>query len=206
MSRASEAGNAVVYAAEQVCGLYGVQVTREQSRMFNVQGTAGRWRPMFFGQWTDNFGKIHRAGKADLLARPRIEVAVAELAGIPARHPMHVYRSAPLWIECKSGAGRMTSDQIAFKNWVDSNGDYFLLLHDDVRPLITWFDAHGVERRCDSGDLRAVTDHVDSTELYLLPCKHCGALRSEHIGPALGCRLRKGQSAGGWRPDLKARV
>jgi hypothetical protein len=192
MSKASDNANAVVYAAEQVCGLYGVHFTREQSRMFNVHGTAGRWRPMFFGQWTDNFGKIHRAGKADLLARPRVrhDLALAQ-----------VHISVPLWIECKSGASRLTPDQIAFKNWVESNGDSYLLLHDDVRPLIAWFDEHKVTKQCRDIDLNPVTNPVDASILHTLPCKWagCGRSRSEHIGAGLGC---PGKTRKCWSPDL----
>jgi len=194
VSKSSDAANSVVYAAEQVCALYGVQVTREQSRSFTVQGTAGRWRPFFVGQWSDNFGKVHRAGKADLLARPRV------VGG----WPILKYFSVPLWIECKSGEGRLKPDQIAFRNWVELNGDAYLLIHDDVRPLITWFDEHGVEKHCTEADLKPVTNPVDASELQALPCKHkhCGLPRSQHIGPAFGCPGKRG---GVWSPDLKAR-
>lgn len=193
MSKASDSGNAVVYAAEQVCGLYGVQVTREQSRMFNVQGAAGRWRPMFIGAWTDSYGKIHRAGRADLLARPRIcfENALAK-----------IYISVPLWIECKSGDGKMTPEQHAFRHWVESNGDTYLLVHDDVRPLIAWFDEHGVTKQCADIDVKPVINPVDATELNSLPCKWCGLTRPEHLGKAFGCRGKSGKV---WSPDLKSK-
>jgi hypothetical protein len=195
LSRASDAANSVVYTAEQVCALYGVQVTREQSRMFNVQGTAGRWRPMFVGQWTDNFGKIHRAGKADLLARPQVNAIMLSYGNTIATNI-----SVPLWIECKSGEGRMTPDQIAFKNWVESNGDAYLLLLDDVRPLIAWFDERGVEKHCSEADLKPITNPVDASILYMLPCKWCGLSRGEHIGVALGC---PGKTRKVWSPDLR---
>ena len=93
-----QAENAVGYAVEQICGLYGVQVTREQSRSITVQ-SGGRWRPMFFGQWTDELGK-RRFGKADFLARPRVTYAkgVADVKPTPF----------PLWIECKSLKGKQT--------------------------------------------------------------------------------------------------
>ncbi len=109
----------------------------------------------------------------------------------------------PLWIECKTGKGRLTPDQITFKNWVESNGDFYVLLHDDVRPLIAWFENMGVEKYSDSA-LAAVQSHVPATDLYSLPCKKCGELRSVHIGPAFGCKLRKGKPAGVWSPDLAA--
>ena len=207
MSRTSDAANAMVYAAEKVCGLYGVQFTREQSRTINVEGTAGRWRPMFFGMWTDGFGKIHRAGKADVLARPRVRLAAVALANrwdIGQDAPATMYTTVPLWIECKTGAGRLKPDQIAFKNWVESNGDFYLLLHDDVRPLMEWFEERGVEKYSVEGALRAVQSHIPATDLYVLPCKHCSGLRPEHIGPAFGCKLRKGKAPKVWSPDLGA--
>src|SRR5271154_949802 len=113
-----QAENPTMYAVEQGCGLYGVQVTREQSRTFTVE-SGGRWGPMFFGQWTDEFGK-RRFGKADFLARPRI------LAGID-QHRDGFRLSVPLWIECKSLTGKTNSktklDQAAFEQWVTKNGD-----------------------------------------------------------------------------------
>jgi hypothetical protein len=191
--------NAVVYAAEQVCGLYGVQVTREQSIRINVPmpGDARGWRPIFVGQWKDNFGTVHRSGRADLLARPRILISM----GVGPVH--ECYQSVPLWIECKSGEGRMSADQIEFKNYVESNGDAFLLLHDDVRPLLAWFDEHGVEKRCTAGEMKAVVEPIDATELVRLPCKWCHLPRKEHLGAAFGC---PGKSRKCWSPDLKARV
>lgn len=193
MSRASDNSNAVVYAAEQVCALYGVQVTREQSRMFNVQGAAGRWRPMFIGQWTDAFGKIHRAGKPDLLARPKI---------LPFPKSIPDFRMAvPLWIECKSGEGRMKPEQMAFKNWVEQNGDTYLLIHDDVRPLLVWFEEHGVERHCNEVEMRNVVEPMDASCALALPCRWCKASRELHIGVAHGCAGKSGKV---WSPDLKA--
>ena len=72
MSRASDAANAVVHAVEQILDLYGVQHTREQSRVVMVPGAAGRTRPMFFGKWIDDNGEVHSSGRADILARPKI--------------------------------------------------------------------------------------------------------------------------------------
>src|SRR5271154_3520710 len=100
-----QAENPTMYAVEQVCGLYGVQVTREQSRTFPVE-SGGRSRPMFFGQWTDEFGK-RRFGKADFLARPRIlrPRDRALLLGTPVVLSSELYIPVPLWIECKSLEG-----------------------------------------------------------------------------------------------------
>ncbi len=204
--------NAVMYAVEQVCALYGVQVTREQSRQFNVQGAAGRWRPMFFGIWTDTSGRLVRRvgkgkktnvwhkGKADFLARPRITYA----KGVADVKPI----SVPLWIECKSLKGKQTPDQLAFQSWVESNGDFYLLLVEDVRPLVAWFDAHGVEKKCDEVALASVVTPLDSTELYILPCKHCGLSRAFHPGKMFSCPLERlacnpkliGKV---WTPDLR---
>jgi hypothetical protein len=69
MSKASDAGNAVVYTAIKTCDLYRVKTLRMQSRVMWVPGGAGRPRPMFFGKWTDDFGKEHNGGMADILAR-----------------------------------------------------------------------------------------------------------------------------------------
>lgn len=193
--------NAVMYAVEQVCGLYGVQVTREQSRTFNVQGAAGRWRPLFVGSWTDHFGKVHRQGRADFLARPRVRLDISG-RGIDGC----VFGvSVPLWIECKSADGKQTPHQAAFQYWVQLNGDAYLLLREDVRPLIAWFEEHGVTKNCDDASVRAVVDPVAATDLYILPCKHCGELRNDHIGTAFGCKLQKGKRPRTWSPNLKAR-
>lgn len=195
MSKASDAANAVVNAAAQVLDLYGVRYTREQSRVIQVEGAAGRWRPMFFGQWVDDFGVKHNSGKADLLARPRIWAATV-LAGTVAGRI-----SVPLWIECKAGKGRLSPDQIAFKNWVEANGDEYMLIHDDVRPLITWLDEHGVVREPHRIIHSSTPMNVD--DLHALPCRHCGKSRGEHIGVALGC---PGKSGHVWSPDLKVKA
>lgn len=199
-----------MYAVEQVCGLYGVQVTREQSRTFTVE-SGGRWRPMFFGQWTDEVGK-RRFGKADFLARPRI------LAGI-GQHRDGFRLSVPLWIECKSLEGdknrrknlKTMENQAAFKRWVESNGDFYLHIVEDVRPLIAWFEAHGVVKNCDDVALATVVTPPDSTELYLLPCKHCGYPRAQHRGKIFSCPMELAGCSSKligkvWSPDLRKGV
>ena len=197
--------NSVMYAVEQVCALYGVQVTREQSRQFNVQGAAGRWRPMFFGSWVDNFGKKHNKGKADFLARPRVCDYCIVDSVIEARV------SVPLWIECKSLKGRQTPDQAAFETWVKSNGDEYLLLREDVRPLISWFDAHGVSKHCDDVALKNVVQPLDASSLTSLPCKWCGFAWKQHKGAILACPLELAQCntkliGKVWSPDLRKGV
>jgi hypothetical protein len=213
-----QAENPTMYAVEQVCGLYGVQVTREQSRSITVE-SGGRWRPMFFGQWTDEFGK-RRFGKADFLARPRIRTivkvrgwAVADGDGI------ELYLPTPLWIECKSLEGdknrrknlKTMGDQEAFKRWVESNGDFYLHIVEDVRPLIAWFEAHGVVKNCDEVALATVVTPLDSTELYLLPCKHCGYARAQHRGKIFSCPMELAGCSSKligkvWSPDLRKGV
>lgn len=202
MSKASSNANAVVYTVEQVCKLYGVQYTREQSRVINVEGTAGRWRPMFVGQWTDDFGKVHSSGKADLLARPRTVVRISTgPTAMTLDGEVGKIVSVPLWIECKSGDGRMTPGQQAFRRWVEKNGDTYLLIHDDVQPLIDWFISHGVERQSGDEETRNVIEPMDAIALVRLPCRHCKKNRAEHIGVAFGCAGATGKV---WSPDMKA--
>jgi hypothetical protein len=140
LSRSSDAANAVVYTAIQTCALYGVKTMRMQSRVMWVPGAAGRPRPMFFGKWTDDNGVEHNGGMADLLARPRIDLQ-------PPHALDPVEATLLLWIECKSGKGRLTEDQIAFKNHVENNGEFYIVCHDDMRPLVGWLEAHGLKER-----------------------------------------------------------
>lgn len=171
-----------MYAVEQICGLYGVQYTREQSLQFNVPAAAGShrsFRPLFIGTWVDNFGKKHNKGKPDFLARPRILVAPGSALRI----------AVPLWIECKSIDGKMRPDQEAFRAWVLRNGDSFLLIREDARPLIEWFDDHGVENNATNEELATVVSPMDASKLHGLPCKWCGLGREAHMGSMFGCPL-----------------
>lgn len=146
MSKSSDASNTVVYTAVKTCDLYRVKSLRMQSRVMWVPGAAGRPRPMFFGKWTDDFGKEHNGGMADLLARPRVELNRFEDCDcVHGCAPPTPKITVPVWIECKSGKGRMTPDQIAFKNYVEGNGETYILLHDDMRPLTEWFESHGLK-------------------------------------------------------------
>jgi len=188
MSKASDAANAVVWSVEQILNLYGVRYTREQSRVLQIEGAAGRFRPMYFGKWTDDDGNVHTSGKADLLARPRIVVG-KELPRI----------SVPLWIECKSGKGTLSHDQWAFRKWVTDNGDYFLTIHDDTRPLTEWLDSHQVRK-----EPRSIihAEPMDITALNALPCRWCGNAKELpfHTGKIFACRDRMGKT---WSPQLK---
>lgn len=176
-----QAENPVMYAVEQVCGLYGVQFTREQSRVFKVE-SGGRWRPMYFGQWTDQNG-ARRFGKADFLTRPRIR-----LDGIS---PLRI--SVPLWIECKSLEGKTNRktklDQAAFEQWVRKNGDFYMRVQEDIRPLVAWFDEHGVEKQCDDAALASVVTPIDASLINELSCKWCAFRRDQHLGRILSCPL-----------------
>lgn len=194
-----------MYAVEQVCGLYGVQLTREQSRVLNVQSGGGQWRPMFIGTWIDNLGTKHYGGRADFLARPRIR-----RDGIS---PTLI--SVPLWIECKSIEGKTNRktklDQMAFERWVTDNGDHYLRVREDVRPLIAWFDEHGVTKQCDDAALASVVTPIDATQLFALPCKWCAFLREEHMGKILSCPLHLAACntkliGKVWSPDLRKGV
>lgn len=146
MSKASDAANAVVYSAIQVCELYRVKTLRMQSRVIWVPGAAARPRPMFFGKWTDENGVEHNSGMADLLARPRLPIR-NYLAGEPNLLDKHIQITELLWIECKAGKGKMSPDQHAFKHYVESNGEHYVLVQNDLRPLMQWFDQHGLKTK-----------------------------------------------------------
>lgn len=196
MSRASDAANAVVSSVEQVLDLYGVQHTREQSRVIQVQDSRRQsgYRPMYFGKWIDDFGNVHASGRADLLARPRIFAYYSET------HNDEVYLSTPLWIECKAGKGRLSPDQEAFRDWVKSNDDSYILIHDDVRPLMEWLDAHGVKR----APKRIIAETpMSAVDLEKLDCRHCHFKKSEHLGKIAACPSGKAREIGKvWSPCL----
>lgn len=144
MSKASDAANAVVNSTIQVCALYGVKVFRMQSRVIMVPGTAGRMRPMFFGKWTDDFGKEHNSGMADLLARPQVPLAWFVGHDLP-NDPRLI--TVSLWIECKAGKAKLSPEQEAFRHHVLANGEHHVTVQNDLRPLMQWFDIHGLKPR-----------------------------------------------------------
>lgn len=187
MSKASDAANAVVNACGQVLDLYGVRYTREQSRTIMVEGAAGRWRPMYFGRWIDDNGEVHTSGRADILARPRI-----------LRDGWVI--SIPLWIECKAGKGRLTTDQAAFRKWVEDNGDHYLLIHDDVRPLIAWLTLRNV-RKEPVGVIHSGTP-LTTEAINMLPCRHCGDLKDKHDGTIHACRGKRFMGKV-WSPSIR---
>lgn len=212
MSKASDASNAVVYAAAKILDLYGVRHTREQSRVILVPGAAGRTRPMFFGKWIDDAGITHNSGRADILARPRIGMRaigndLLQRAEIPCTVKtmewFDLRVSIPLWIECKSGKGRLSPDQIAFKNWVEANGDGYLLLHDDVSPLTEWLEIHGVKKE-PKKNIHAAP--MSEQQVADLPCRHCKEEKRHHTGTIFACVGRLGTLIGKvYSPDLKVK-
>jgi hypothetical protein len=176
--------NATAYAVIQILNLYHVQYTREQSRVLNIGASsdARGYRPMYIGDWVDAEGKRHSGGKADFLARPRIQLQ--PVPGVTMRLPT---MSVPLWIETKAAGGKMSPNQHAFKRWVEKNGDTYLLIVEDARPLLTWLDDHGVERGGAPEDVELIVKPLDASALNGLPCKWCGMIRDQHQGKILSC-------------------
>jgi len=173
--------NSTAYAVIQILNLYRVQYTREQSRTLNVAASSsyGRgFRPLFIGEWIDEFGKRHAGGKADFLARPRIK-----LDGVAARI------TVPLWIETKSIDGKMRQSQREFRRWVEGNGDTYLLISEDARPLLQWLEEHGVP--CGGSPEKAdlILSPMDASELDKLPCRWCGLTKEKHAGKIFSCPL-----------------
>jgi hypothetical protein len=200
MSKASDAANAAMYAVEKTCELYGVETLRMQSRTVLVPGAAGRTRPLFFGQWRDQFGELHTRGMADLLLRPRVPMfdlmfkpgeyvlcySPSEMAAIINRMK-NVFVTVPVWVEVKSGRGEMRHDQHAFRNYVEWNGEVFFTIHEEMKPLTDWFDSHGVKQSNFPRIPKPVS--VPVGEVADLPCRHCGDFKAQHTGTILACRL-----------------
>lgn len=175
MSRASEDANSVVSAIEQTCNLYGVDTFRMQSRVVMVEGAAGRIRPMYFGKWRDRFGEIHSSGMADILARPQVPIRFLDSDDNLNKFGADQKVTVPLWIEGKSGKGRQTPKQRLFQAHVQWNGETYLLIHDDVRPLIEWFESRYI-RKCEvCGGVKWLQP---SGQRLATPCSKCNP-RSE---------------------------
>jgi hypothetical protein len=155
MGRVVDAANAVVNAVLETCAIYNVGVIRQQSRVFTV-ATGGRTRPMYVGDWVDDFGIRHTCGMCDVLAWPRINIVRAIPRG-PSIVPMNsrvdvlpdvnaAFVTVPLWVECKSGGGSLTKEQKDFRDWVERTGAFHLLCTDSADSLIEWFGKMGVQR------------------------------------------------------------
>jgi hypothetical protein len=52
----------------------------------------------------------------------------------------------PLWVECKAGSGRLSKDQVDFKEDVLARGGFYLLAEQSADPVMAWFDRFGVVR------------------------------------------------------------
>jgi hypothetical protein len=137
--RPISASNAVVNAAEQVAAMYRVRYYRMNTRTFTVVGAGGRERPMFMGAWHNGDGIEYRKGMADLLLTPRIR------AWPSVTTPEFI--AVPLWCECKSGTGRLSKEQILFRDDVIDAGSFYLQLNDAADELLRWFEEHGVRRQ-----------------------------------------------------------
>jgi hypothetical protein len=157
MAKKVSPSNAVVSACISAADLFRVPCYREQSRVLAVVGAGGRNRPMFMGEWVDEFGVKHYKGKADLLMTPRISLrllmgleGVATIIAPNTRAdlpPKEVTVAVPLWVECKSGEGRLEPEQKLFREHVLKAGNYYLEVHDSADQLIDWFCSHLVEVR-----------------------------------------------------------
>lgn len=135
MSRSSEAGNSVVQAAIQACMLRGVPVVRFNSGQFMGFGDKGRARPVAASIWYDDLGAKHTAGMPDLLARP-----TTILPGVNVRI------TVPLWIECKAGTSKLTSEQKAFREMCEAHHEHYIELRDSAEELMEWFTRNQVTR------------------------------------------------------------
>ena len=122
------------------------------SRTFQVTGAGGSERPMFMGQWRDEFGTLYRKGMADLLLTPRIVInQTLTLNHVPMNTPAGVSAKpftvcVPLWVECKSGSGVLTTEQRAFREDVRKAGAFYIETHDSADEVIAWFEAMRVRK------------------------------------------------------------
>jgi hypothetical protein len=146
MPKPISAANAVMHAVEYAAGLYGVRSYRMQSRMVRVIGAGGRERPMFMGQWKDEFGGTHYKGIADILLTPRLLFKKPETSVDATLHADR-YIAVALWVECKSGKARLSDEQKDFRDDVQHGGAFWLEARDCADAVIDWFTKNGVERR-----------------------------------------------------------
>jgi hypothetical protein len=109
-----------------------------QSRAVTVVGAGGRLRPMFIGQWHDSNGVLHRAGMADLLLTPRIRLEDSQGDD---------WVTTVLWVECKSGTGKLNAEQEMFRDDVTEAGAFYIECRDSADSVIRWFEAYDVRRR-----------------------------------------------------------
>lgn len=156
MARKISASNAVVQAIETAASLYGVRSYRMNSRTFTVPRGDGTDRPMFMGMWKDEVGTVHRKGMADLLLTPQVPLSKLQpptaLVHIPMNHNTtrgllgEAKITVVLWVECKSGMGKLRVEQKAFRDDVLEAGAYYIEARDDADDVVAWFEKMGVRR------------------------------------------------------------
>lgn len=110
---------------------------------------------MFMGEWTDNLGVRHTRGKADLLLTPCIDLSKI-IPKTPLAIPLNTRAdisvtgiwmlAVPLWVECKSGGGKLEAEQKLFRDHVIKAGNFYIEAHDSADALIAWFQQMGVRR------------------------------------------------------------
>lgn len=142
MPRPISASNAVVSAVENAALLYGVRCYRMNTRTFEVTGQGGRKRPMFMGSWRDELGQHHFTGMADLLLTPRVRLPIMN----GDKFVDIATATVCLWVECKSGTGRLSPEQQLFRDDVMKTGAAFIEARDSADAVIEWFDRMGVKR------------------------------------------------------------
>jgi hypothetical protein len=137
---AISASNAVLQSIETACAIYGVRSYRMNTRAMSVVGVGGKERPMFFGSWKDANGELHRKGMADLFLTPKIPLKKLVETDSGLRF------CVPLWVECKSGSGKLTEDQKLFRADVIEAGAFYIEAHDSADAVVEWFRQYGVTR------------------------------------------------------------
>jgi hypothetical protein len=142
MPKHVSASNSAVSSVEHAAALYGVRCYRMNSRTFEVEGAGGRKRPMFMGAWKDELGQHHFTGMADLLLTPRVRLPIMD----GSKFIDIATATIPLWVECKSGTGRLGPEQIAFRDDVVKAGAAYIEARDSAEAVIAWFDKMGVRR------------------------------------------------------------
>lgn len=135
--------NAVVHAIMQCAAIHGQPAYRMQSRMFEVPGEEGKLRPFFVGSWFDRFGQEHYGGMPDVLVTPTVLI---EIPGVDGQPRIQIFTQLALWVEAKSGTGKLSEKQELFRQNVLATGGEWLLCRDSAEELLRWFSAHKLVR------------------------------------------------------------
>lgn len=144
-NRVTQAANAVVNAAIQACQIRGVPVVRLNSGALPAIGAGGKFRPVAPTVWWNDLGERKTAGLPDLLLRPTI-LMTAQLFGASIGELPNLRVTVPLWVECKSGRGKLNADQEAFREHARQHHEFYLELHDSADELMAWFEKYQVTR------------------------------------------------------------